>query len=443
MEIQTNEQTYVRTASGQKLLSELQSQIKYALPYEHVYQNLCDFLIKNPEFDSDTEIKLENLSDIQVNLFSSMKNLYLDSDATKCAGDLSLLKPFNCNFVCDSTTFKNGQNIKLLREISKLSSIEIAFGYTLKEDLFNNTNFKFDHDKLLNEIRYEITYGYDDLIPSFLGEFIISENFPNPIEEKIFPLLFNVIEEFNIPIFIKLNTMLMLNSIENVINYFQKLIKKFQNNGQNFNKKSIVFIISESPSLIGKTLTFNTQKILEQGFSIILNIYECDLVNIAKIKSTTNENENLKSKQQEEQGEYNVLPEIFSFNKLNFINQIIQSENKKYIPQIMISNGINYKLQLKKYGGFGYANLFQNYFKHICQHMNESEINLIFRDNLLAILNYWKPPKKSIKSVKMIKCSNCGEEKPESDDLFRKFEFIYCSIKCLNNHKKFWPGAKK
>ena len=29
----------------------------------------------------------------------------------------------------------------------------------------------------------------------------------------------------------------------------------------------------------------------------------------------------------------------------------------------------------------------------------------------------------------------CKKEQPEDADNFKKFEFIYCSVKCLNKHK--------
>ena len=50
--------------------------------------------------------------------------------------------------------------------------------------------------------------------------------------------------------------------------------------------------------------------------------------------------------------------------KAIFINDILK-EFKRYIKQIMISNNINYRIQLKEYGGFGYNNIFENYYETI------------------------------------------------------------------------------
>jgi predicted metal-dependent phosphotriesterase family hydrolase len=81
--------------------------------------------------------------------------------------------------------------------------------------------------------------------------------------------------------------------------------------------------------------------------------------------------------------------------------------DKKYIDQIMISNNINFKVQLKKYGGFGYANIFVNYRNKIIDRvgLTEEEVRKVFRENILNLLAWWEPPKKQEKRVDMITCS--------------------------------------
>jgi hypothetical protein len=102
-----------------------------------------------------------------------------------------------------------------------------------------------------------------------------------------------------------------------------------------------------------------------------------------------------------------TLSPYFSKEKLDLINSLILEKNKKYIRQIMISNNINFKIQLKQYGGFGYCNLFKNYFTKIVKlsDLNNNEINLIFKENLLNLLAWWTIPKKEEKKIKMIACS--------------------------------------
>ena len=98
----------------------------------------------------------------------------------------------------------------------------------------------------------------------------------------------------------------------------------------------------------------------------------------------------------------------------------------------MISNNINYRIQLKEFGGFGYNELFENYYENIIKGLSNENINDIFCNNLLNLLCYWEPIEKIKKSVKMVKCENCGIEKEENDkDLFSKFDKNFCSFKCL------------
>jgi hypothetical protein len=382
-----NNNKYIRTATGVKFLKDF-SKNSLCLPYEHICQNICDFLM-NFNHTRDEDIALKNISDVTVNQFGFLKNLYLDSDVTKSADELSLLKEYNCEMVIDSTTKKNGQNLKNLRDISNLSGISICFGYTLKEDFFNY-RYDYNFDKIHNEIRYELVYGYDDMIPSFLGEIIISDGkqFPNKNEENFFEILFKLVEEFNIPLFIKLNKTSF--DCLNTFDYFEKKLSNYK-----FERKLIVFICTfEEPN--ENLLKMILENILKKGYSIIYTIYECDLVVANKLKESNIINQ-----------DFFTSSFYYSRSKLEFIKCLINLENKKYISQIMLSNGVNFRIQLKKYGGFGYVNFFKNYFFKIIEisHLNNEEINIIFRENLLNLLSWWEPPKKNIKKVKMITCS--------------------------------------
>lgn len=316
-----------------------------------------------------------------MNKFSYMKNLYLENDAIKTSSELSLLKLFDCNLIVDSTTLKNGQNTKMLREISKICGIDICFGYTLKEDLFNST-INIDFSKVHNDIRYEITYGYEDLIPGFLGEFIISDQFPNEKEIIFFDIVFKVVYEYNIPVFIKLN----YNSNSKVVEYFEENLNK---NYDKLDKKLFVFILAhdcEDTTII--------DYLLNKGYSLIIGLYNCDLVKAKRIQEN----------QYKMDEDFNINCFYFNNEKLKFIVDLIK--RKKYISQIMISNNINFKTQLKKYGSFGYTNLFVNYIHKIIKEaeLNNEEARKIFNENLINLLSWWQPPKKEEKKVKMITC---------------------------------------
>jgi hypothetical protein len=148
-----------------------------------------------------------------------------------------------------------------------------------------------------------------------------------------------------------------------------------------------------------------------------LNIYECDI---------TKQNEKIDN--------------YYNPKKIELIKKIILIDNKKYIEQILLSNNINFKINLKQFGSFGYENLFINYFPEILNNLNEIEIKKILYENLFNLLEYWTELEKIQKDVKKLKCENCGIEKNEDDkDLFSKFDKIFCSFKCLKEYIKNNP----
>jgi len=138
-----------------------------------------------------------------------------------------------------------------LRSVSKLTNINICFGLTFKEDIFDNiikTSFNVDYNKIHSDLRYELTYGFEELIPTFLGEFILTKNFPSETEKGYFDILIKLSIEFGVPIFIKLNHFILdKNFQENFIKYF----KNIQNNYPLFkDKKKIIFCYSNVKFII-------------------------------------------------------------------------------------------------------------------------------------------------------------------------------------------------
>lgn len=133
-----------------------------------------------------------------------------------------------------------------MRELSKIIHINICFGYTFKEDLLDNlskNNSCLDFNKIHSDLRYELTYGFDDYIPTFLGEFLLSRNFPSETEKKIFDVLIKLSIEFGIPIFVKLNHFISeLDFISNFQSFFGGFIP--QNYPQFDNKKKLIFVYS-------------------------------------------------------------------------------------------------------------------------------------------------------------------------------------------------------
>ena len=432
---------YIRTTKGPKTKEYILQEFKkanpsfplMALPYEHIIHDITTFLkINNSLLDSKEKIELSNYSLIIKNPLIIYQNLYFDENASKISNELEFTKKYNCILICDSTNEKFHQNKLLLKEVENITKLNICFGQSLDYE-----KAKLDLKKYSNDLQYLIVYGKDEepenekLIPSYIGEELIDEEFDTNKDEykdicELYKMIINdLVIKYGIPFYIKLQGKQKYIKYNTIIDFFNK-------NSTNLNdKKKIVFILSLSDyeeNLYQNEIHDIISKILFNGFSLIITIYECDYSLLSKYNNTSLDNSKI-----------NLLDVYYNNTKAKFINNIL-NEFKRYIKQIMISNNINYRIQLKEYGGFGYNNLFENYYDNIIQGLDEDNIKDIFCFNLLNLLCYWEPIEKFQKSVKMVKCENCGVQKEENDkDLFSKFDKIFCSFKCLKEWIKLHP----
>ena len=432
---------YIRTSKGPKTKEQILAEFqKYnhsfpivTLPYEHIVHDITEFLSPNNLFlDPKAKIELSNYSVILKNPLIIYQNLYFDSDSSKISNELELTKKFNCILICDSTNEKYHQNRALLKEIQNICKINICFGQSL-----DYHKAKSDLKKYSKELQYLIVYGKDEependkLIPCFIGEELIEEEFDFKKQEykdicELYQMVINdLVNKFGIPFYIKLQGKQKYKTSNTIIDFFEY-------NSKNINdKKKIVFTLSLSDyeeNLYKNEIHDLIEMVLTNGYSLIISIYECDYSSLNKYKNNNTEIKKI-----------NLIDHYYNNSKALFINSIL-IEFKNYIKQIMISNNINYRIQLKEFGGFGYNNLFENYFERIITGLNKENINDIFCNNLLSLLCYWEPVEKFKKSRKMVKCENCGIEKEENDkDLFSKFDKNFCSFKCLKDWIKKNP----
>ena len=408
---------FIRTALGPKTIAQLKQESQIinsnlpitTLPYEHIFHNITEYLNKNPNIiDPKENIELSNLSTILKNPLSIYQNLYFEPDSGQISNELEPLKKNNCLLVCDTTNEKHGQNKKIFTEIQKISKINICFGISL-----NFNKFKENPKKYSNELQYLVVYGDDKepdnekLIPSFIGEEFLTE-LNDDIKNLYKMVIDDLINKYEIPLFIKIQG-------KNKFDILKKYVD-FLNSNNVVNKSKIVFILGLSDNEGDKfdnEISETIENILSNNYSIILTTFDCDYSLLKE--NNTNSNVDL----------------YFNKTKAKFLNKII-TKNKKYIKLIMLSNNINYRVQLKKYGGFGYNNLFENYLNFILNGLDKENAEDLLCNNLLNLLCYWEPIEKFKKSVKMIKCENCGNEKEENDkDLFSKYDKNFCSFKCL------------
>ena len=425
---------FIRTAMGPKTIEQIQKEALITntdlplttLPCEHILHNITEYLQKNISLlDPKDKIELSKLAIIIQNPLIIYQNLYFDADSSKLSNEIELTKKYNCNLICDVTNKKYHQNKQILKEIQKISKINICFGQSL-----DYSKAKLNLKKYSNELQYLIIYGDDNependkLIPCFIGEELIDEGFnleSNEYQDNIDlykMIISDLVNKYGIPFFIKLQGKQKYKSSNKIIDFF--------NSNNILNKNKIVFILSISDydeNNYNNEIINLIDYILTNGYSIILNIYECDY-------SIINKNN---------EKQLRLVDQYYNNTKALFINKILKNytNNKK---QIMISNNINYRIHLREYGGFGYNNLFENYYDIITDGLSKENINDLMSNNLLNILCYWEPIEKFKKSVKMIKCENCDNEKEENDkDLFSKYDKNFCSFKCLKEWLKKNP----
>ena len=427
---------YIRTAMGPKTIEQIQKEAHISnpsfpltsLPFEHILHNITEYLKKDLSIiDPKDKIELSNLSIIHKNPLILYQNLYFDADSSKLANELEFTKKYNCNLICDATNEKYHQNKQILKEIQNICKINICFGQSL-----DYSKAKLNLKKYSNELQYLIVYGNDNepenekLIPGFIGEEIIDEEFDKDKEEfkdiiNLYKMIIDdLVNKYGIPFFIKLQGKQKYKSTNKITEFF-----KSQNVSQ---KNKIVFILSISDydeNLYENEIKNLINDILTNGFSLILTIYECDYSLLKKYDSN--------------EKKLKLIDSYYNNIKGVFLNKILK-EFSSNMKNIMLSNNINYRVHLKEYGGFGYNNLFENYYDTITDGLTKDNISDIFNNNLLNVLCYWEFIEKFKKSAKMVKCENCGNEKEENDkDLFSKYDKIFCSFKCLKEWLKKNP----
>ncbi|KAG6621276.1 Phosphotriesterase-related protein [Phytophthora cinnamomi] len=122
-------------------------------------------------------------------------------------------------------------------------------------------------------------------------------------------------------------------------------------------------------------------------------------------------------------------------------------DQPRYLPQILLSTNVHQRIQYRRYGGGGYAYLFEN-FKHrlMRQGVNSIQWDEIVHANIVNLLAWYVPPDAPPIPKNYLQCSICGNYfEPIEGEYFTKFTFTYCGTKCLRHHsrQKFAPLPPK
>ena len=381
------------------------------LPYEHLIQNLSNFIKPNPSvIMENSEISLKNYSKIIKYPLSIYQNLHLEPDASNIANELEGLKRYNIALICDVTSEDDGLNRKVLREVQNLSKIPICCGHTI--DIASIKNI----DVYIKDLEYTIVYGKDleslTFHPSFLKLSI--DNSAEVIEskEKYNKIAVDIVDKYQIPLFVSLGRKLITEPNDGLIDVLNALQIK--------NRSKLVFACPLNDSYvlddkIKETIRNNVGNLVCNDYCVVITLFDFD------------------------KGGDKMMDVPFNHWKAVFVKELITA-NKSKLSHLFLSNNLNYKIQLKKFGGFGYENLFENYLEIITKELTKEEKDAILFENLLSLLAFWEELKPIEKTAKYVTCENCGGKKDENDEsVFRKFNKSYCSFQCL----KEWLSKNK
>uniref|UniRef100_A0AAV1UV95 Vms1-associating treble clef domain-containing protein n=1 Tax=Peronospora matthiolae TaxID=2874970 RepID=A0AAV1UV95_9STRA len=110
----------------------------------------------------------------------------------------------------------------------------------------------------------------------------------------------------------------------------------------------------------------------------------------------------------------------------------------QYLYQVLLSTNVYQRTQYRRYGGGGYAYLFEH-FKHRMLHKGVTAVqwHQIVRTNTVDLLAWYVPPEAPPLPKNYLQCSICGNFfEPVEGEYFTKFAFTYCGTKCLRRHSR-------
>eukprot|EP00347_Sterkiella_histriomuscorum_P014064 403362297 len=361
---------------------------------EYLTQDLTSYASsKNTE-----QITLQNLREIQKNPYQNMQNLTISDQMEKLAHDMNFVSD-KIGYILDLSTRFNGleqDKIKRLQELSQ-NKIQILFGYSPNQNyIAKMLSIDNIEDHLKNDIEFEMKTGRKKMLPSFIGELIIS-NLEDIFQRTLIQQSYNFQKIYGCPIFVNIGQ--DLNKLEVLNEVFQEtkgqsiiyVIHSFMQNDLEGDQRIIKLLQNSKSMILIKLYDHNLSHYNQQGFSY---------------RNTS------------------------SFQLRLFLNQLIQLG---MIERVLLSNGVQFKTHLSFYGGRGYKALQEKVLNHF---------DLAVQDQILihnpARLMLWREQIQEAPALPTPKwdCRLCKGKFEETHQKFEKMENNYCSMKCLSTHRQ-------
>lgn len=307
-------------------------------PHEHVYLDRSTWLVKNlKDIEKRTitekklfydKVKISILGDLRINALSVLDNMVLD-DEEIAIKEIMEFKKFGGNTIIDQTNEYMGRDLIALKNISIITGINIitSTGHYI-EDMHPDYIEISGEEKLAEEMIREIKFGINDtnIKAGVIGEIgtskLVSKN-----EKKVLRAAAIAQKETNVPLFIH-TWPWGTNGIE-----ILDILEKF-----NINMDKVVICHVD-----GKIDLAYCKELLNRGAFIEFENFGKDYGYKMDDNFFVVEND---------------------LNKIEAIHTLICC-NENNIKKILIATDICAKIELKIYGGYGYAHILKNITKYM------------------------------------------------------------------------------
>jgi hypothetical protein len=110
--------------------------------------------------------------------------------------------------------------------------------------------------------------------------------------------------------------------------------------------------------------------------------------------------------------------------------------SRGFTSRLIISSSVTSKLNMKKYGGAGYYHVQMSTTHRLARHGISADcVQQMTCSNLISFVTWHIPPPALKVEAETFRCFVCGAESTFGEH-YEKFEFLYCTSKCLREHAK-------
>eukprot|EP00940_MAST-03C_sp_MAST-3C-sp2_P002934 g2934.t1 len=120
---------------------------------------------------------------------------------------------------------------------------------------------------------------------------------------------------------------------------------------------------------------------------------------------------------------------------------LLLKRDSAYAARLVFGHAQRFKTQLARYGGFGCARFLHDFAPRLRRLLSDDTLaNASLRsmvvENPARLLSSYRPPKPKRSHVTTWTCAQCARRFDDADEQFTRMSFVYCSIECLQNHRK-------